>query len=105
ALDIARRLGYRWLEIETFVARARCALRAADLNGAEQDATAAHQLARAGGWVALQAESLLVLAECLGNRGQLAEQKETMATARRLIVRSGSHPLNDRYAQLSGYVR
>jgi tetratricopeptide (TPR) repeat protein len=81
ALDIARRLGYRWLEIETFVARARCALRAADLNGAERDATAAHQLAGAGGWVALQAESLLVLAECLGNRGQLAEQKEAMATA------------------------
>jgi tetratricopeptide (TPR) repeat protein len=100
ALDIARRLGYRWLETETFVAQARCALRAADIDAAETDATTAHDLAQAGGWVALQADSLLVLAECLGSCGLPTD--EMLTTAGGLIARSGSRPLKARYAQLSG---
>lgn len=101
ALDLARRIGYSWLEVEVFVAKARSALRFEDLAEADKWATEACVLADVGGWVALAAESLLVRAEC-SKRHNGAEFGNYLESARSLIVRSGKRSLKSLYAEFSG---
>jgi tetratricopeptide (TPR) repeat protein len=98
ALDIARRLGCRWLETETFAATARCYLRIGDLDGAEKDATIANDYAVEGGWIALEADSLMTLAECRLRRRMPAGRE--LETAGDIVSRSGSRALEVRYLRL-----
>jgi tetratricopeptide (TPR) repeat protein len=101
ALDLARRIGYTWLEAEIFVAKAQSALRFGDLAQADKWATEGHALAGAGGWIALAADSLLVKAEC-SRRGHEAQFSAYLESARGLISRSGKRSLKSRYAEISG---
>lgn len=103
ALDLARRIGYSWLEAEVFVAKAQSALRFEDLAEADKWAGEGYALANAGGWVALAAESLLVKSEC-SKRLNGAEFGNYLESARSLIVRSGKRSLKSRYAEMCGEV-
>jgi tetratricopeptide (TPR) repeat protein len=100
ALDIARRIGYHWLEVETFAAKARSAFRFGKPDEAEMWAVRGHTLAEGGGWVALAAECLLIRAECSRRRdGKTAT--EHLKAARRLILRSGKRALKAEYTSIT----
>jgi tetratricopeptide (TPR) repeat protein len=101
ALDAARRIGYRWLEAEIFVAKAQSLLRFDDLKEADKWASEGYALANAGGWIALAADSLLVRAECSRHRNG-TEFISYLGSARGLIARSGKRSLKSRYAEISG---
>jgi hypothetical protein len=101
ALDIAQRIGYFWLEVETFAAKAHSALRFEKPDEAEKWAFRAYALAERGGWVALAAECLLIRAECSVRRGEKAAA-ELLTSARRLILRSGKRSLKTEYTSISG---
>ncbi len=103
ALDIARRIGYHWLEVETFVAKARSALRFENPGEAEKWAVRACTLAETGGWVALAAECLLIRAECSRRRGEEGADKY-LSSARSLILRSGRHSLRAEYTSITGEI-
>lgn len=101
ALDIARRIGYYWLEAETLAAKARSALRFEKTDEAEQWAVRAYVPVERGGWVALAAECLLIRAECSLRRGEKAAA-EHLASARGLVLRSGKRSLKTEYTSISG---
>ncbi len=101
ALDIARRIGYEWLEVETFVAKARSALRFENPGEAEKYVVRACALAETGGWVALAAECLLIRAECSRRTGGRGADKY-LTSARDLILRSGRHSLKAKYTSICG---
>lgn len=101
ALDLARRIGYSWLEAEVFVAKAQSALLFDDFPAAEEWATGGLGLADAGGWVALAAESLLVKAECSKHRDS-AEFETYIESVRSLVMRSGKRSLKSRYTEITG---
>ncbi len=101
ALDIARRIGYHWLEVETFVAKARSALRFENPGEAGKWAVRAYTLAEAGGWVALAAECLLIRAECSRRTGEEGAD-EYLMSARSLVLRSGRRSLQAEYTSISG---
>jgi tetratricopeptide (TPR) repeat protein len=103
ALDLARRIGYGWLEAEVFVAKAHSALRFENLEEAGKWAEEGYVLAKSGGWVALAAESLLVKSECSKRRNE-AELGNYLASARSLILRSGKRSLKSRYTEICGEV-
>jgi tetratricopeptide (TPR) repeat protein len=101
ALDVARRIGYTWLEAEVFVAKAQSALRFGKPAQADKWAAEGLALADAGGWVALAAESLLIKAECSQRCGG-NDFSSYLESARLLIARSGKRPLKSRYTEISG---
>jgi len=101
ALDLARRIGYTWLEAEIFIAKAQSALRFGDLAQADKWATEGYTLADGGGWVALAADSLLVRAEC-SQRSSGKKFSSYLESARGLVTQSGKRALKSRYTEISG---
>jgi tetratricopeptide (TPR) repeat protein len=101
ALDLARRIGYQWLEAEIYVARARSVFRFGNPEQAEDWSERAYALAETGGWVALAGECFLIKAQCASRRSP-AKTREYLELARSRIVRSGKRSLKDEYASICG---
>jgi tetratricopeptide (TPR) repeat protein len=100
ALDVARRIGYLWLEAETFAAMARSALHMGNIDSAQHNADRAQTLAKTGGWLAIEAGCLLVKAVTAGRRGEPGTAD--LDAARVLITRSGHRALQAEYSAIAG---
>jgi tetratricopeptide (TPR) repeat protein len=100
ALDVARRIGYLWLEAETFAAMARSALHMGNIDSAQHNADRAQTLAKTGGWLAIEAGCLLVKAGTARRRGEPGTAD--LDAARVLITRSGHRALQAEYSAIAG---
>jgi tetratricopeptide (TPR) repeat protein len=99
ALDIARRIGYRWLEAETSVARARAALAHGEIEVVESCLRHAAALATDGGWLALEAETLLIEARLtIMNH---ADPADLLDRARPLVAQCGRRSLLAEFAAVA----